>query len=279
MKTSTTKNKNPICRAQSKIAGGGTDGHRPGILLFHNKKISSGLLMTLAILFWIAVWQVLSVFLDNSLLIASPLAVVKRIAELAATVPFWASIGVSLGRILVGYAIGAAAGLMFGVLGTRFFPIHVLLSPLMAVIKSAPVTSFIILALVWIKSYELSAFIAFLMVFPMVYSSTMEGIRSVDPKLLEVAKVYGFPARKTVKLVYIPALRPFLLSSLSTAIGFAWKAGITGEIFALPKPAIGTMLYNAKIYLETLDGFCWTVVIIGLSLLIEALVKSLVRKI
>lgn len=265
MKTSTIKNKKP------------TSG--PKILLLHNKKIPSGLLMTLAILFWIAVWQVLSAFLDNSLLIASPIAVVKRIAELSGTSLFWSSIGVSLGRILVGYAIGAAAGLLFGVLGTKFPPVHVLLSPLMAVIKSAPVTSFIILALVWVKSYQLSAFIAFLMVFPMVYSSAMEGIRSADPQLLEVAKIYGFSVGKTVKLIYIPSLRPFLLSSLSTAIGFAWKAGITGEIFALPKPAIGTMLYNAKIYLETLDVFCWTLVIIGLSLMIEAFIKWLVHRI
>ena len=96
---------------------------------------------------------------------------------------------------------------------------------------------------------------------------------------MEVARVYGFSKGKTVKLVYLPALRPFLLSSLSTAIGFAWKAGITGEIFALPRPAIGTMLYNAKIYLETLDVFCWTFVIIILSLLIEMMVKKLLQKI
>ncbi len=235
--------------------------------------------MTLAILFWIAVWQVLSVFLDNSLLIASPLSVAKRLIELAGTGQFWASIVLSLCRILLGYIIGVVGGVAFGLLGAKFSPVHLLLSPLMAVIKSAPVTSFVILALVWIKSYELSTFIAFLMVFPMVYSSAMAGLQSADPQLLEVAKVYGFSLPKTVKLIYIPALRPFLLSSLSTSIGFAWKAGITGEIFALPKPAIGTMLYNAKIYLETLDVFCWTLVIIGLSLLIEAVVKKLVRKI
>ena len=274
MKIFTIKNKKLTRQKQSEIAG----RYRTNAVLEPSRcTIKKGLLMTLAILFWIAVWQVLSAFLDNSLLIASPLAVVKRIIQLAGTMQFWASIAVSLGRIVEGYAIGAVAGVLFGVLGTKFFPVHLLLSPLMAVIKSAPVTSFIILALVWIKSYELSAFIAFLMVFPMVYSSTVEGIRSADPALLEVAKVYGFSTRKTVKLVYVPALRPFLRSSLSTAIGFAWKAGITGEIFALPKLAIGTMLYNAKIFLETLDVFCWTLVIIGLSLMIEGVIKKLVR--
>ncbi len=238
------------------------------------KKIPSQILTTLAILFWVTVWQVLSIFLDNSLLIASPMAVMRRIVQLAGTELFWTSIALSLGRILLGYLLGAAVGVLFGILGVRFCWIKVLLSPLLGAVKSAPITSFVILALVWVKSYELSTFIAFLMVFPMVYSSTIEGIRAADPKLLEVAKIYGFSAGKTVKLVYFPALRPFLLPSLSTAIGFAWKAGITGEIFALPKPAIGTMLYEAKIYLETLDVFCWTLVIIGLSLFIEGLVKK-----
>ena len=241
-----------------------------------NKKLIKTALVAL---FWLTVWQVLCLILDyNVLLISSPAAVVKRLGELVLEERFWISIFNSLRRVLTGYLLGAFCGIFLGTVGSFFKGIHQLLSPILVVIRAAPVISFIILALVWIKSYDLSIFISFLMVFPIVYSGVHEGIGSTDRKLLEVAKVYRFSFGKTVKLCYYPALKPFLLSSLSTSIGFGWKSGITGEIFALPKNSIGTMLHDAKVYLETTDIFCWTAVIILLSLFIEKLVVTLIRK-
>ena len=130
-------------------------------------------------------------------------------------------------------------------------------------------TSFVILALVWIKSRNLSIFIAFLVVFPQIYMSVFTGIKNADPQLLEVAKVYRFSRMKTLKLCYLPAVRPLFKAAVSTAVGFAWKAGVAGEVLALPRIGIGTMLRDAKVYLETLDVFCWTAVTILLSLLVE----------
>ena len=233
---------------------------------------------TLVALFWIAAWQVLCLFLDNDLLIASPFSVIRRIFELLFVGEFWVSVLNSLLRILEGYLLGAVLGILCAALGALFPFFSALLSPVITITKTAPVTSFVILALVWIKSYNLAIFISFLMVFPMIYSGVREGIESADPKLLEVAKVYHFPVRKTLRLIYYPAIKPFLLTGLSTAIGFGWKAGITGEIFALPKHAIGTRLYESKIYLETLDVFAWTAVIILLSLLIEKLIRLMLKR-
>lgn len=239
-------------------------------------KIQKAALVTL---FWLTVWQVLCLILGNNrLLIASPLTVAKRLIELAREEKFWLSIFNSLRRVLTGYLLGAFLGVALGALGSFAGWFHSLLSPILVVIRSAPVTSFVILALVWIKSYNLSVFISFLMVFPIVYSGVREGIGSADKQLLEVAKVYGFSLWKTLRLCYFPALRPFLLASLSTSIGLGWKSGITGEVFALPKNSIGTLLHDAKVYLETADVFCWTAVIILLSLCIEKAVVYLLKK-
>ena len=62
-----------------------------------------------------------------------------------------------------------------------------------------------------------------------------------------------------------------------TGIGIGWKAGIAAEVLGLPKNSIGKALYNAKIYLEMPDLFCWTAVIILLSLLFEKLAALLLR--
>lgn len=215
--------------------------------------------------------------LDNQLLMVSPLAVAERLWQLGGTWDFWLTVGISFWRVLLGYLIGTGAGALLGALGGRFSAVHSLLSPMLTVVKAAPVTSFVILALVWIKSYNLSIFVSFLVVFPPVYMSVYNGLREVDRRLLEVARVYRFSRWKTLRLCYLPAIAPLFRTAVSTAVGFAWKAGIAGEVLALPREGIGTMLRDAKVYLETLDVFCWTAVTILLSLLVERLVLRLAR--
>ena len=175
-------------------------------------------------------------WLDNALLMVSPLAVGKRLIELSGTAEFWAAIGVSFGRVFLGYLLGTLAGVVLGTAGGFSGAVHTLLSPLLAVVKAAPVTSFVILALVWIKSYNLSIFVAFLVVFPPVYMSVYNGIKGVDRNLLEVAQVYRFSKQKTFRLCYLPAILPLFRTAVSTAVGFAWKAALPGRFWRCREP-------------------------------------------
>ena len=80
-----------------------------------------------------------------------------------------------------------------------------------------------------------------------------------------------------VKYVYLPALRPYFTAAATTAMGFTWKACIAAEVICTPKGSIGAGIYNAKIYLETPELFAWTIAVILLSVLLEALLKGLLR--
>ena len=161
-------------------------------------------------------------------------------------------------------AIEQAAALAspHGIITARWKPIYQLIQLPMNIIKATPVASFVILALIWISGKNLSVFIAFLMVLPMVWSSVDQGLKSADPQLLEAAKTYRLSRLQTARAVYVPAVLPYLLSVSRVAVGFAWKSGIAGEVIAIPKDSIGTQLYDAKVYLETTDLFAWTVVIV-----------------
>ena len=70
---------------------------------------------------------------------------------------------------------------------------------------------------------------------------------------------------------------PFFISALTSALGFAWKSGIAAEVLARPTKAIGKMIYDSKIYLETTDLFAWTLVVILMSVLLEKVVVRLVQ--
>ena len=76
---------------------------------------------------------------------------------------------------------------------------------------------------------------------------------------------------KTFRCCYLPAILPFFLSAVSSALGLAWKSGIAAEVLGRPLTAIGTKIYESKVYLETADLFAWTLVIILLSVALERL--------
>ncbi|MBQ5833309.1 MAG: ABC transporter permease subunit, partial [Clostridia bacterium] len=80
------------------------------------------------------------------------------------------------------------------------------------------------------------------------------------------------------RCLILPSVRPYFISSVRMSIGLAWKAGIAAEIITMPKNSIGTMIGEAKQYIETSVMFAWTLTVIVLSLLIELAVSLLLRR-
>lgn len=213
--------------------------------------------------------------MGTSLLLPSPAETFLRLRQLLGDPSFYSIIGHTFLRIFSGFLLGTAAACILGGL-TAFSPLLYRFFALpMNAIKSTPVASFVILALVWIKGENLSTFIAFLMVLPVIWQSVHTGLGSADPELLEMARVYRFSRGKKLRYLYLPAALPYLISAMRVGLGFSWKSGIAGEVIAIPSQAIGTQLYNAKIYLDMPGLFAWTIVIILLSAAIERVVLFL----
>jgi NitT/TauT family transport system permease protein len=230
------------------------------------------------IVIWLIIWQAIYAAVGKDVLLASPLAAFRRVAELAVTAVFWRSVASSLYRILLGFVAGVAAGILIAVVTSRSKLLYEFFLLPMNLVKATPVASFVILALVWVRGRNLSSLVSFLMVLPLVWSNVHTGIASVDKKLLEMAAAFKIGRRGVLKNIVFPSVLPYLLSALKVGLGFSWKAGIAGEVIAVPSMAIGTQLYNSKIYLETADLFAWTAVIILLSIVIERLMVVFIGK-
>lgn len=225
--------------------------------------------------FWLAVWCLAAACVDQPLLVPSPIAVLRRLGELAAAPLFWRSTLVSLLRIFCGALAGTILGTLCAVLTSRFRLADWILAPAIRLVRATPVASFIILVLLWVSTGKVPGVISALMVLPVVWESVSAGIRSADPQLLELARSYQFSHRKQMRYVYLPAVRPHFAAGVCTAIGLAWKSGVAAEVLCLPKAAIGTQVYYSKIYLETPSLFAWTAVVIVLSMLLERIVRRL----
>ena len=147
-----------------------------------------------AVLFWLAVWQTAAAVLEGrtgtTLLLPYPAKALARLLELVREQDFWLAVGHSVGRIFSGYAAGVVLGCAIGIASAFLWPVRVLLRPLLGVIRATPVASFVIVALVWIRGGQLSAFIACLMVLPIIAENVETGLRETDPALLEMAAVF-----------------------------------------------------------------------------------------
>lgn len=224
-----------------------------------------------AVLFWVVVWQLVAMALGHGgLFLSTPLQTLQALAVQLPTAQFWHRIAFSALRILTGFVLALAGGLVLGAAGARWHAVRVLLGPPMQLIRAMPVASFVIVALLWVSSDNLSVVVSFTHVLPVIYAGVMGGIADTDPQLLEMARVYRLPLVKRLRYIWLPGIFPSLCESCIAAMGMCWKSGVSAEVIGLPDNCVGDALYRAKITLSTPDVFAWTLVIVLLSALLSA---------
>ncbi len=224
-----------------------------------------------AVLFWLLLWQIVSVLYPLPLFLPGPVLVLRRLAALSGTRAFWISVFSSAARILGGFAAGFCLSLPASAAAERSRTVGILLEPLIAAVRSVPVVSLIILLLISFSSEYLAFFIVFLIVFPVFYDAFRAGFSAEDPALKEMIGHYRVRSGSRIRYFVIPSIAPFLLSAGNTAAGLAWKAGAAAEVIGMPARSLGSNLQQAKTYLDTPDLFAWTLVIVALSALTSAL--------
>ncbi len=224
------------------------------------------------------VWQLVAMLINEPILIVSPIRVVLTLFELVQTTAFWSAIGVSSLRIIGGFLAGLICAVALAIPASRFAVVRELLSPFMITVRSIPVASFVILALIWFSSKQLAVLISFLMVLPIIYTNVLEGIRRIDTNLLEMATIYRITPLRKLRYIYFFQVYPFLISAVKISLGLSWKSGVAAEVIGTPDNSIGENLFSAKIFLDTSSLLAWTVVIVIISTLFEKLFLVALRK-
>lgn len=224
-------------------------------------------------LFDLFLWEVAARAVAQPLLLPAPAEVLARLLSLLPQGLFWLTLLGTLGRTLLSYALGVAAAVALGALCCRYRLADLLVSPLLSAVRATPVTSFIVLALVWLSSSRVPVLTGFLMTLPVVFSALTQAVRELDPRLLEVARLFRYGKVGTLRYVIVPAVLPAVMESCLAAIGLCWKAVVAAEVIGVPKLAVGSRLYEAKIYLETDSLLAWTLTIVLLSVVLEKLLR------
>lgn len=243
-----------------------------------NNIVKKIVLTITAICFWLFVWHFLSLKINSSIFLPSPEATYKALIRIGKRAGFWQTIFNTFSKIAKGFLLALIAGTFSAIISSFVKIIDVLVSPFMRLLKTVPVASFIILALLWVKSDKLSVLISFVMVTPVVYINILQSFDNVDNNLLEMADIFDVGLLRRLRFIYVPALVSGFMSACKIGLGFCFKAGIAAEIIGLPFQSIGSELYKSKLYLMTDELFAWTVVIVLMSVFFEGVCIYLLNK-
>ncbi len=229
----------------------------------------------LTVLFWLAVWQAASMIVNQPLFMPSPAETFVSLGALIVTDIFWLSVAFTLYRVVVGVIVSLMLGILLAFAASHSAFVEQLLRPVVAAAKATPVMSVIVLALVWFTSSFVPIFACILLCFPIFYTNTLAGLRSVDSQLLEMAAVFRVKRSRVITGVIVPTIIPHVYSALAMCLGFSWKSVVAAEVLSSPRYALGYRLYETKLYLNTPELFAWTLAIVVISLIVEKGLKHL----
>ncbi len=216
----------------------------------------------------IIVWQTLgSAGIISERTLPSPDQVIRAGWQLLVNGTLLQAIGVSAWRAFVGFAIGGAIGFFFGLLNGLLPLSEKLTDSSIQMIRNIPHLAMIPLVIAWFGIEETAKIflVALGVMFP-IYLNTLHGIRSVDPGLIEMGKVYGLRGAQLYRKVILPGAMPSILVGLRFALGIMWLTLIVSETIAADQ-GIGYMAMNAREFFQ-LD-------VVVMSILLYALLGKL----
>ncbi|QSX05849.1 ABC transporter permease subunit [Sedimentibacter sp. zth1] len=219
--------------------------------------------------FWLTIWEIVSLIINREIYLPSPICTFKSLIGLLVESETYLILIASTYRTLLGIILSCIFGILLGfICGMNKF-LYDIINPVVLVIRSTPIVSIIILAIIWLKSTYVPIFSSLLMCFPVIFTNISTGIKNTDKKLLEVCNIYNITGFNKIKSIYFHSIIPYIHSAIISTIGIAWKATSAAEVLSMPKYSIGTNLFYAKAYLEPQLLFAWTILIVVLSSIFE----------
>lgn len=210
--------------------------------------------------------------------VPTPTGTASAMLRLFTQSSFWEAVGLSFLRITLGFLAALLIATVCGILSARHRVFSRLTSPLVSFIQAIPVTAFTIILFLWIGREKIPSVIAFFTVLPIVWGNVENGILSLNTGLVEMANVFGMGKRQTLTEIILPGIKPFLVSSVASGMGFAWKSGCAAEIVCRTAGSLGNLLWTSKSTVDYEEVFAVAFVIIFLSNILQILAKNLMKR-
>ena len=226
-----------------------------------------------AIAFLAVVWLVAYFSVGNELLVPSLKETLQEMGALFLSGGFWKGLLNSLLRALGGFGISFVFALVFAIVAYMVPSLETFFAPIVSALRSLPVLAVLLILLSFLGAGEAPVAVAFLSLFPMLYTSILAALRGIDKQLLEIGRVYGADATTRIVKVYLPLSAPYILRESGASLSFSLKLVVSAEVLANTAKSLGGMVFEAKVYAEIPQLFALVVVTFALGLIMELIVS------
>lgn len=199
----------------------------------------------------LVIWQLLGQFgLISTRTLPTPVKVAIAGYELAKSGDLFHYIMSSTARAFTGFAIGGGIGFLLGMLNGLSRGANRMLDSTLQMVRNVPHLALIPLVIIWFGIDETAKiFLVVLGVFFPIYMNTLHGIRSIDPGLIEMGKVYGLRRSALFRHVILPGAVSSILVGVRYALGFMWLTLIVAETISA-NSGLGYMAMNAREFMR-----------------------------
>ena len=209
----------------------------------------------------------------------SPRSVVEGLVAVVLTGEVWTHAGASLYRIAIGFGSALVVAVLMGLASFLWRSARVAVADIVTVLNSTSVFVWIVVSLIWFGLTNMAPiFTTFMITLPVVAANIVEGVASVDRRLLEMGQVYRLSGWEKFQSIVIPSTIPHLVAGMKVGFGLALKVSVVAEIFGVTS-GVGYIMNYSREILATQMVFVWALVMIAIMLVMDKLVfESLTRR-
>ena len=207
---------------------------------------------------WIIAYRVV----DNDYVVASFTDTMKEVGEFLVSSVFWKKFSHTMIRTLIGWCASFVCGVLLASLAALSRGFRRFLAPFVSVLRIIPTMAITVMLMVWSSPRVAPAIVCFLMQFPIVYSQVLGAYESVDPQLLEMAKVYGVSRTDILTKIILPGVLPSVLSQIGPNLALSLKVTVSAEVLSGTYTSLGYMMQESAMNLRVAEMFALTLIAI-----------------
>lgn len=177
-------------------------------------------------------------------------------------------------RLILVLVVSAICGVLCGALASYKWKIEYFLRPYVTILRTIPVISIFVILIIIFGFKASPLIVTFLMVFPIIYQQTLDGIKNIDQAFLDVYHLEDNQFFNGLKNCYLPLTRHQLTTAFLQSAGLGIKVLVMSEYLAQTPKSIGFALYVAKINIRYDQVFAWTILLIIMAVLIETWIRK-----
>ncbi len=216
--------------------------------------------------------------INGSLTLPSPQETFIALWQLMQTPALWDDIQITVQRALWGFLISVGFGSFLGMLAGTFVTASMMSRPIITLMMGVPPIAWIVLALIWFGMSDNSViFTVVIAAFPIVFVGALQGARTLEGDINDMANSFQTPVLMKLTDVYFPHMFSYVFPAWISALGMSWKVVVMAELLSTPD-GIGASLAVARSHFDSASAMALVVVMVIILLLIEYLLLEPIKR-